>query len=589
MELDPLLSLAININTNRGAYALLLGSGISRAAEIPTGWEVTLDLVRQCMGRDGAEPHQDPEAWYIGRYGRAPNYSVVLEAIARHPTERHTILRPYFEPTPEERDAGKKVPTRAHHAIASLVKSGFVRVILTTNFDRLLEDALREAGVVPSVVSNSDQLQGALPIVHQSCLIVKLHGDYLDTRILNTSDELDSYDDKWACYLDRILDEFGLIVCGWSGEWDQGLKGAIERCTTRRFTTYWACRGKPRPVAESIIAFRRAVAIDIKDADQFFQSLDDRVQAIQASHRNHPISVDAAVAQTKRMLADPKRAIELRDFMLDLSHDTTSAIREVAVEFFADDPNSRSYQVLYSNLFDACDIIRAVLIAACIHADNNQLAPFVDALGRVTTSLCDEDGRLEEYYDIPQVVGLFCLYAICLAGKLTSKETRAATFLSRTMATSYGDQESAVQLIDWAEIKRRFVPPSPMGRKRRRIPFAFNEFVAEKLRPELSRYSRDFLSFENAFDEVECLLCLLVYDSQMTTAAEDPKTEPAFVGRFMTTRRKNHKFDAIEALKTKARAAPDTWPYLYAGLFRGEINRFIPLTEYFVRNAKLAV
>lgn len=35
------------MTTSPGTYALLLGSGVSRAAGIPTGWEVTLDLVRK--------------------------------------------------------------------------------------------------------------------------------------------------------------------------------------------------------------------------------------------------------------------------------------------------------------------------------------------------------------------------------------------------------------------------------------------------------------------------------------------------------------------------------------------------------------
>ena len=41
----PELSLAFSVHSGPGTYALLLGSGVSRAAGVPTGWEVTLDLV----------------------------------------------------------------------------------------------------------------------------------------------------------------------------------------------------------------------------------------------------------------------------------------------------------------------------------------------------------------------------------------------------------------------------------------------------------------------------------------------------------------------------------------------------------------
>ena len=39
-------ALAFSMFANRGVHALVLGTGVSRAVEIPTGWEITLDLTR---------------------------------------------------------------------------------------------------------------------------------------------------------------------------------------------------------------------------------------------------------------------------------------------------------------------------------------------------------------------------------------------------------------------------------------------------------------------------------------------------------------------------------------------------------------
>src|SRR5208282_2547101 len=113
-----------------------------------------------------------------------------------------------------------KMPMPAHKAVAELVSGGYVRVIVTTNFDRLLEQALQERGIAPTVISTADQAQGALPLVHTNCTIIKVNGDYLDTRIKNTSSELGSYDQRIHTLLDRVFDEYGLIVCGWSATWD---------------------------------------------------------------------------------------------------------------------------------------------------------------------------------------------------------------------------------------------------------------------------------------------------------------------------------------------------------------------------------
>ncbi len=38
--IEPIVSLAFSLHANKGVYALLLGSGVSRSAGIPTGWEV---------------------------------------------------------------------------------------------------------------------------------------------------------------------------------------------------------------------------------------------------------------------------------------------------------------------------------------------------------------------------------------------------------------------------------------------------------------------------------------------------------------------------------------------------------------------
>ena len=76
------------------------------------------------------------------------------------------------------------MPTPAHRAVASLVQHGFIRVVVTTNFDRLMEQALEEAGIHPQVIASPDAVDGALPLVHAPCTVFKVHGDYLDTRMM---------------------------------------------------------------------------------------------------------------------------------------------------------------------------------------------------------------------------------------------------------------------------------------------------------------------------------------------------------------------------------------------------------------------
>src|SRR5271155_4874389 len=159
---DPMISAAFSVSSKKGAYALLLGSGVSRSAEIPTGWEIVRDLISRVARVAEKECGSDPVGWDREEYGKEPDYSDVLATLAKSAEDRNAILRKYFEPTEEERERGVKTPKPAHRAVAELVFAGYARVIVTTNFDRMLEQALVERGITPTVISTPDQAQGAL-------------------------------------------------------------------------------------------------------------------------------------------------------------------------------------------------------------------------------------------------------------------------------------------------------------------------------------------------------------------------------------------------------------------------------------------
>ncbi|MBL8156646.1 MAG: SIR2 family protein, partial [Anaerolineae bacterium] len=285
--MDAALNLAFSMHKNPGIYALLLGSGISRSVGIPTGWEVTQDIFRQL----GA----------MGNHGLAEDirYDELFTALGKTQTERNSILRGYFEPTPEESEKGLKIPSKAHRAIAELVKSGYIKVILTTNFDRLMEIALEDIGITPDIVRSDDMLLGAVPIRHSAITIIQLHGDYRDVRTLNTPSELATYSAVKNKLLDTIFEEYGLIVCGWSATWDAALRDAIFRVQSRRYSTYWIEPYELSQEAKDVINHRSAELIPVV-ADDVFTDLQSKVEALERLNRQHPLTVAVAVERVKK-------------------------------------------------------------------------------------------------------------------------------------------------------------------------------------------------------------------------------------------------------------------------------------------------
>jgi len=244
----------------------------------------------------------------------------LLERLATTQTERRAIIQGFLEPSEQELEDGLKLPTRAHRTIATMVKAGHVRVIVTTNFDRLMENALRDVGVEPTVVSSTDTLAGAKPLTHASCYIVKIHGDYKDARILNTDVELGEYPPAYNTLLDRIVDEFGLIVAGWSGEWDHALRAVFLRAPARRYPTYWLSRSQLSERGQALVTQRRATVVAGMDADTFFDGLAIKLETIQQSRLPNPTGIELTLAMAKRFMARPEHRIRLDDLITSQAH-----------------------------------------------------------------------------------------------------------------------------------------------------------------------------------------------------------------------------------------------------------------------------
>lgn len=187
---DAELALAFALDRSPGSYAVLVGAGMSRSAGLPTAWDVQMDLIGRIrtMGASSTDPADDEEAaaWFERTFGEVPEYDRLLGLVATTPAERQAVLRDYFAP----RDATPRI-SPAHTALARLVASGTVRVVVTLNFDHLIEDAIRLEGTDPTIISTPDQFANAVPLHAQQALVVHLHGDYTDaSSLLNTTQEL---------------------------------------------------------------------------------------------------------------------------------------------------------------------------------------------------------------------------------------------------------------------------------------------------------------------------------------------------------------------------------------------------------------
>ncbi len=274
------------MQSNRGVYALLLGSGISISSGIPTGWGVVCDLIKKLAELHGEEAGEEPWVWYENKFNKQADYSELLDSLASTPTERSKILTTYFEPNAKEREQAKKLPSPAHRAIANLISAGIIKVIITTNFDRLLEKALSDININPRVATSTHDINGLPSLVHmERPLIIKVNGDYLDTRIKNTPEELRHYEPEMNSLLQKIFSEYGLIISGWSGRYDTALIECYRSSINKKLSTFWVDPSGLSGGVRDLLELRDGTYIKAT-SDEFFPNLAEKLSVDENTNIN---------------------------------------------------------------------------------------------------------------------------------------------------------------------------------------------------------------------------------------------------------------------------------------------------------------
>lgn len=346
---DPFLPLAFSLHSNPGAFAVLAGAGVSRGANLPTAWDIVVDLGKRiCRSTDQSDTDPDTltpdnvEEWYTDTFHRPLTYSGVLEHVAPTPYERESVLRSFFEleDPAEEESFG---PSAAHFAVADLMAAGVVRVVVTMNFDHLFEDALRARHHIEPVIVSTDAVAKGLAPLHtiEHC-IVHLHGDYRDAAsMLNTSDELGGYQPHMRELVEKIVANYGLVVAGWSAEHDHALREIVQSNYRPYFTPAWIA---PRSLNETAGTLATAIKARViaATADSAFPRLADAVSTLARRQDRDPLAAAVVTDRIKRDLAGRHPAITAHDTFTSEVARLEDLPELLLVDFPNDDPRPKA-------------------------------------------------------------------------------------------------------------------------------------------------------------------------------------------------------------------------------------------------------
>ena len=572
---NTLINLSFSMHSGPGTFALLLGSGISQGAGIPTGWDIVLDLIRKLAVLEGEHDIDNPEQWFKDKYQEEPKYSFLVDRVAPSQTDRRNLLKKYIEPTGEEREQNLKVPSQSHKAIAQLVKRGIVRLIITTNIDQLLETSLKEIGITPVVIFNDDSLEGAMPYVHSECTIIKLHGDYLGTRIKNTPDELAQYSERMNSYLDRIFDEFGLVICGWSAKWDTALRDALYRRHNRRFSTYWMYPRELNSEASGLIDHLRAIPLQIENADEFFLKLSENINALRTFERPHPLSVPLAIAQVKKFVAEDRYRIQLYDLVqneMNKFNGELNSDRFKTEGLRITDDNFKIEFLKRIQEYEDSTTMAIGIFSTLTYFGNSKVVPLIS--GNIMR-LARRPRNSGHFVDLQLFPALLVSYTIGIASIETQNYKALAALLLEAKCDDYGRKRSIPKCLNvWDVFPQRSYKLVPIeNAENRHTPVS--DYLLKALCKPLSHIFPDKQKYEESFNIFEYILGLVCVDLETPDLSSARIWGPT--GRFGWCYNREYKFSGIptpiDDFFTKGITQGPEWGLLKAGFFNGSVER----------------
>jgi tetratricopeptide (TPR) repeat protein len=221
---DSVKALASLMNHAKGQnrpFAFLTGAGCSITAGIPSAPGILKaindsglgEAVRQRLGVDDVAKAD---------YGRA---MAMLNS-----QERKEIIGPFLE---------KAKVNWGHFALAQLMNAGYVGRVLTFNFDSVLARACGLIGLYPAIYDFSmvPEHKGRFDYIAQPS-IIHLHGQGTSLTMMNSEEETQKHAAKLEPLFKDTLEQFNLIVTGYSGLADGAFK-RLKNCASEQRRLHW--------------------------------------------------------------------------------------------------------------------------------------------------------------------------------------------------------------------------------------------------------------------------------------------------------------------------------------------------------------
>lgn len=257
-------------------YCFVLGAGASKASDIRTGEEMMHEW-REYLRKKGPDYIQDC-ARELGL--KEDGYRPLFEdSYTLKNDDYFTLFDLRFAGEPNvaydylEREMEGKYPSYGYFPLATLLSHTENRLVITTNFDTLLEDALYTYTFKHPLVVGHESLASYIGSDARRPVIAKIHRDLL-FRPFNRKEDMDKLKNEWEQPLRNALSRYIPIVVGYAGG-DQTFVSLLQKIKLNGI--YWCYMGDTPPEKiKEIVAKHNGYLVKILGFDELMFQLGDR-------------------------------------------------------------------------------------------------------------------------------------------------------------------------------------------------------------------------------------------------------------------------------------------------------------------------
>lgn len=264
------------------SLAFILGAGASASSGIPTGGKLAYGWLQEWHQRECLEPDTDLQSWareqlknpaFITHQDAKPayqdaasHYATIFERrFAGDYTSGYAALEDAME------DAA---PSVGYSILAKILDETHHRVVVTTNFDNLVADAMAiHASRSPLIVGHEALAGFARPQLRRP-LVAKIHRD-LHLAPKNDREGVNTLEQGWGNSLSQLFQYSTPLVLGYAGN-DGSLMGFLDSLPAGHIPgrLFWCYRDEP-PTQNvlAIIAKHGGVIVKISGFDEFMLEL----------------------------------------------------------------------------------------------------------------------------------------------------------------------------------------------------------------------------------------------------------------------------------------------------------------------------